>query len=118
MKIFFTVVLALNLLVEGMAAFTLIGGPQGISAAGTGGQWSMHYGFAAIAIASAGLWLWPYRNNKAAVTAVLGMLMIFHVGLFTSLSIAGDQQAGVMIHAVMSVLCILLFTQRSKWCTA
>ena len=69
MKIFFTVVLALNLLVEGMAAFTLIGGPQGISAAGTGGQWSMHYGFAAIAIASAGLWLWPYRNNKAAVTA-------------------------------------------------
>ena len=35
MKLFFTIVLMLNLLVEGMAAYTLIGGPQGIAAAGT-----------------------------------------------------------------------------------
>ena len=118
MKLFFTIVLMLNLLIEGMAAYTLIGGPQGIAAAGTGGQWSMHYGFAAIAIASAGLWLWPYRSNRTAVTAVLGMLMTFHVGLFTSLSIAGDQQVGVITHAVMSLLCVGLFTQRSKWCPA
>ena len=118
MKIVFSIVLLLNFLVEGLAAFSLISGPQGISAAGTGGQWSMHYGFAAIAIASAGLWLWPHRSDRTAVTAVLGMLMVFHTGLFISLSIAGDQQAGVVIHAVMAVLCIGLFTQRSKWCTA
>lgn len=118
MKIVFSIFLVLNFLVEAMAAVSLLTGPQGIAAAGTGGQWSMHYGFAAIAIASAGWWLWPYRSNRMAVTAVLGMLMTFHVGLFTSLSLAGDQKLGVIIHAVMSVLSIGLFTQRARWCTA
>ena len=117
MKLFFTIVLVLNLLTELLASTTLIGGPDGIAAAGRGGMWSMHYGFAAFAIASASLWLWPYRSNRKAVTAVLGMLMTFHSGLFISLTLAGDQQAGMIIHAVMSVLCIVLFTQRSKWCT-
>ena len=118
MKTLFTVVLVLNFLTETLAATTLIGGPEGFVAAGRGGMWSMHYGFAALAIASASLWIWPYRTNRPVVTAVLGVLMTFHTGLLISLSLAGDQQAGVVIHAVMSVLCIVLFTQRSKWCTA
>ena len=67
-------------------------------------------------IASASLWVWPYRNSLKAVTAVLGVLCTFHTGLFISLSLAGDQQAGQIIHAVMAVLCIVLFTQRAKWC--
>lgn len=117
MKILFVVLLVLNCLTEVLAATTLIGGPDGIAAAGRGGMWSMHYGFAALAIASASLWVWRYRTNLSAVTAVLGVLLTFHTGLFISLTLAGDQQAGMVIHAVLSVLCIVLFTQRSKWCT-
>ena len=117
MKLCFTILLVLNLLTELLASTTLIGGADGIAAAGRGGLWSMHYGFAALAIGSASLWLWPYRSNRKAVTAVLGMLMTFHSGLFISLTLAGDQPAGVVIHGVLSVLCIGMFTQRSKWCT-
>ena len=116
MKILFVVVLVLNLLIEALAATTLIGGPEGIAAAGQGAMWSMHYGFAALAIASASLWVWPYRNSLKAVTAVLGVLCTFHTGLFISLTLAGDQQVGMAIHGVMAALCIVLFTQRAKWC--
>lgn len=116
-KLFITL-LVLNFLTEAMAATMLISGPGGISAAGSGEQWSMHYGFAALAIGSAALWVWPYRNNLNAVTAVLGVLMTFHTGLFISLLVAGDQMVGVVIHAVLAVLCILLFTQRRSWCYA
>lgn len=117
MKILFIILLVLNFLTEAMASSALIGGPEGISAAGQGGMWSMHYGFAALAIGSASLWIWPHRTNMKAVTAVLGVLMTFHSGLFVSLTAAGDQQAGMIIHAVLAVLCIFLFTQRSKWCS-
>jgi hypothetical protein len=116
MKLLFSIVLIANLLIETLAAVTLIGGPNGFAAAGKGGLWSMHYGFAALAIASSSLWLWSQRANTPVVTAVLGVLMTFHTGLFVSLTLAGDQQAGMVIHACMSVLCIFLFTQRSKWC--
>lgn len=117
MKTLFSIVLVLSFLAEALAATTLIGGPGGVAAAGTGGQWSMHYGFAALAIASASLWLWPYRADRRAVTAMLGTLMTFHTGVLLSLVLAGDQQAGVVIHSVLSLSCIVLFTQRSRWCT-
>jgi hypothetical protein len=76
----------------------------------------MHYGFAAAAIASASLWLWPVRTDRRAVTAVLGILMVFHAGIFVSLTTAGDQQAGMIIHAVLTALCVVLMTFRSRWC--
>ena len=117
MKILFNTVLILSLLTEAMAATTLIGGPEGIAAAGKGGMWSMHYGFAAFAIASASLWVWPYRTNIKAVTAILGVLLTFHSGLFVSLALAGDQMVGMIIHAVLASLSLVLFTQRSKWCS-
>jgi hypothetical protein len=116
MRILFIVVLVLNLLTESLAATTLIGGPDGIAAAGKGGMWSMHYGFAALAMASVSLWIWPNRRNLKAVTAVLGVLSTFHTGLFISLTLAGDQQVGQIIHGVMAVLCIVLFTLRAQWC--
>ena len=116
MKLLFTVFLVLHALTELMAAATLIGGPQGISAPGLGEQWSMHYGFAALALASASFWVWPHRGNRAAVTPVLGVRMVFHVGLLVSLATAGDQQAGMVIHAVLALLAIALFSLRSKWC--
>lgn len=118
MQLLFVIVLVLNLLVEGFAAFSLIAGPGGLSAAGTGNQWSMHYGFAALAIASASLWIWPRRTDLSAVTAVLGMLLVFHTGLAVSLATAGDQQAGMVIHVVLAALCLVAFARRSSWCTA
>ena len=63
MKIVFTIFLILNVFTEALAAISLIGGPDGITAAGKGNLWSMHYGFAALAIASASLWIWPYRRR-------------------------------------------------------
>ena len=117
LKVLFIIMLVLNLLTEVMAATALIGGPEGISAAGKGEMWSMHYGFAVLAIASASLWIWPYRTDIKAVTAVLGVLMTFHAVLFLSLTLAGDQAAGMIIHAFLATLCMLLLTQRSRWCS-
>lgn len=116
MRVLLNIALILSLLTEVMAAASLIGGPEGISAAGKGGMWSMHYGFAALAIASATIWIWPHRNNLAAVTAVLGILLTFHSGLFVSLALAGDQMAGMIVHATLALLFIFLFAMRSKWC--
>jgi hypothetical protein len=116
MKHVFTTLLVLNFLTETLAAVALIGGPEGVVAAGQGGMWSMHYGFAALAIASVSLWSWRERSNGRVVTVVLGILLTFHTGLLVSLVLAGDQQAGVVIHAVLATLSIFLFLQRSKWC--
>ena len=119
MKIFFTSVLILNLLLEGLAAASLIGGPQGIfsEAHPEGGMWAMNYGFAALAFASAVFWIWPYRENRQAVTSVLGILLTFHTFMFISLAIPGNQMPGMIAHAVMAVLCLFAFTPRSKWCS-
>jgi len=116
MKIFFSIVLVLSLLTEVMAAVSLIAGPGGIQEPGLGNQWTMHYGFAAFAIASLSIWTWPYRSELPAVTLALGVLMTFHTGLAISLTVAGDQQAGMVIHSVLAVLSIVLFTQRRRWC--
>lgn len=118
MQILFVTFLVVNLLVEALAAVTLITGPGGLSAAGMGNQWSMHYGFAVIAVASASLWIWPWRKDYRAVTAVLGTLLVFHGMLFISLATAGDQSAGMIIHLALATLCLLLFSQRSRWCDA
>ena len=116
MRVLFFVLLVLNLLMESMAAVALIGGPGGIPAAGQGAQWSMHYGFAALAVASVSLWVWPRRNELAAVTVVLGLLLTFHAGLTISLAVAGDQVGGMIGHAVLAVISLVLIMQRSKVC--
>ena len=101
---------------ETMAALALIGGPEGIAAAGQGGQWSMHYGFAALALASVSLWVFPHRRDLAAVTVALGLLLTFHVGLTVSLAVAGDQAGGLIGHAVLAAISLVLITQRTKVC--
>ena len=116
MKALLIVVLILNALTETLAAAMLIGGPNGVQAAGAGEMWSMHYGFAAVAIASIGLWVWPYRRQLAPVSVALGILLTFHSGLFVSLALAGDQAAGVVVHALLAVLCLLLFLRRATLC--
>jgi hypothetical protein len=119
MKHVLAVALALNLGLEGLAAATLIGGPNGLGATGAPamGWWSMHYGFAVIAIASAGVWLWPRRHEFAALTPVLGILATFHLAVLTSLLVAGDQPEGAAAHAVLSVLFVALLALRSKIAT-
>jgi len=129
MKIFFTVFLVLNLLAETLAAVSLIGAPNGLSAAldstitnvadnnpALSKFWSMHYGFAVIAIASAIFWIWPHRSNRAVVTAVLGILMTFHVALFCSLFLEGTQTGGIVLHSILALMAIVLFALRGHWC--
>ena len=119
MKAFFITVLVLNLLTEGMAALVLTTSPESFFAEGQvdGVMWARSYGFAALAIASAGFWVWPYRDNINAVGTVLGILLTFHIGIFISLVISGDQVPGMIAHGILSVLCVSLYTQRSRWCT-
>ena len=117
MKIFFIVVLALNLAFEALAGVTLIMGPTGLGAAeiDPNGMWGMNYGFGALAIASAIIWLWPNRTNSGAVFSVMGMLTTFHVLLSISL-VLGEQMPPAIAHGVMAVLSIVCLTQRDKWC--
>ena len=120
MKMVFTSFLIINFLIEALAASSLIGTPEqvGVANAGPGNMWAMHYGFAVLGFASAVIWLWPYRDHHAAVTAVLGMLMTFHCAVLTSLLLEGVQQAGMIIHSVLALSAIVLFALRSRWCNA
>lgn len=120
MKNIFVGFLVLNLLIEGLAAAFLIGGPQGIlsdAQSPDGILWAANYGFAAIAIASAIFWIWPSRDSRAAVGAVLGILLTFHAMVFVSFAIQGNQLPPTVIHAVMAALAIVLYLQRSKYTT-
>ena len=118
MKNFFTGYLVLNFILEGLAAITLIGATLGLFSIEQleSGTWSMNYGFAAIAIASAILWVWPHRARREAVGPVLGILLSFHTLVFVSFAIQGNQVQPTIVHGVMAVLAIYLYSQRSKWC--
>ena len=65
MKTLFTTYLLLNLILEGIAAVTLVGAGLGLFTIAQleSGMWSMNYGFAAIAIASALFCVWPCRSR-------------------------------------------------------
>ena len=121
MKAFFTTFLVLNFLAETLAAVSLIGAENGLAAAlsgngSTNGLWSMHYGFAVISIASAIFWVWPHRTSRKVVTAVLGMLMVFHSALLISLILENSQIGGIVLHTVLALIAIVLFTLRGRWC--
>ena len=116
MRILLMVALVLHLLMELMAAAALIGGPEGITNAGAGNMWSMHYGFAALAIASISVWVWPRRSDLGVVTLTLCILLVFHYGLVLSLFLAGDQMGGMIGHAVLAVLFTILFVGRRQAC--
>ena len=119
MKKVFVGFLVLNFLLEGLAAVFLIGGPQGVfsDAQSDGMMWAMNYGFAAAAIASAIFWIWPGRDNRQAVGAVLGILLAFHAMIFVSFAIQGDQIPYVLVHGVMAVFAVVLYAKRSAYTT-
>lgn len=114
----FTTYLILNLILESVAAVTLIGAGLGlfVIAQLESGMWSMNYGFAAIAIASAIFWVWPHRAKRGAAGAVLGILLAFHALVSVSFAIQGDQVPPAVVHGLMALLGVILYAQRSKWC--
>lgn len=115
----FTTYLVLNLILETLAAVTLIGGAMEFFSVGgfEAGMWALNFGFAAIAIASAIFWVWPHRSTNGAVESVLGILLTFHLLISVSFAIQGNQEVPVVIHAVMAVLAIYCYSQRAKWCS-
>ena len=119
MKRLFTTYLVMNLLLETLAAVTLIGGAMGLFSVGgfEAGMWAMNYGFASLAMASAVFWVWPHRSTHAAVETVLGILLTFHALISVAFAIQGNQELPVVIHAVMAVLAIYFYLQRTKWCS-
>ena len=118
MRKLFVGYLVLNLLLEGLAAVTLIGAALGVFSIANldSGLWSMNYGFAAVAIASAIFWVWPHRSRLEAVGPVLGILLAFHALVTVSFAIHGNQVPAVIVHGVMAALGIFLFSQRATWC--
>lgn len=119
MKHLFTTYLVLNLILESIAAVTLIGAGLGLFAiAGfESGMWSMNYGFAAIAVASAIFWVWPHRSKRDVVAPVLGMLLAFHALVAVSFAVQGSHVPSIVVHGIMGLLGILLYARRSAWCT-
>ena len=111
--------LVLNLLLEGLAAVLIISGPQGVPSVANadGMMWAMNYGFAAAAIASALFWIWPSRDSRQAVGAVLGVLVAFHAMLFVSVAIQGNQVPYVAVHGAMAVIGGILYATRSSYTT-
>jgi len=118
MKNLFITYLVLNLMLEGIAAVTLVGAGLGLFTIAQleSGMWSMNYGFAAIAIASALFWVWPHRSKSEVVGPVLGILLAFHALISLSFSIQGDQIPSIIVHGVMALLGVFLFRRRSTWC--
>jgi len=118
MRNLFTGYLVLNLLLEGLAAITLIGGALGVISIADleSGMWSMNYGFAAIAIASAIFWVWPHRSRREAVGPILGILLSFHTLVSVSFAIQGNQAPPMVVHGVMAALAVFLYARRTTWC--
>jgi hypothetical protein len=118
MKKLFTTYLILNLILEGIAAVTLIGAGLGLFTIAQleSGMWSMNYGFAAIAIASALFWVWPHRSKRDVVGPVLGILLAFHALVSVSFAIEGTQMPSIVVHGIMALLALFLYARRSTWC--
>ena len=114
MKKLFAALLILNFLLEAMASAALIFSPVGVLSPGLGEQWSMHYGFAAFTIATIGLWVWPVRHVPEIITATIGILMTFHIATLTSLTVAGDQQGGQILHGILATMAVVLFVLRKR----
>jgi len=117
MKNIFIGFLVLNLLFEGLTGVLLVAGSLGAQAdmPTDGMNWMMNYGFAALAVASAILWIWPDRSNRHAVGAVLGILLVFHLMLCASIAIQGGQLLYVAIHGAMAALALFLYVKRSAY---
>ena len=78
--------------------------------------WAWNYAFVALAVGSAVFWAWPHRESFAATGAVLGLLFSFHLAIAVALAIADKLFVDVVLHGVFALVCLYLFSQRSRWC--
>lgn len=120
MKKLFSAALIFNLVVEWIAAAVLIGAPETLFPDGhpVGIDWARNYGFAALAIGTAALWVWPHRGDMKASGTILGILLTFHISISVAMAVAGNMLEALVLHSLMAVMFIYLYTQRAKWCTA
>ena len=118
MKKVYSAVLIANLLIESVGAIALFAAPDFLVDTGNASAvlWSWNYGFVALAVGSAVFWAWPHRDSFAAVGAVLGILLSFHLAIAVALAIADELFIDVVLHGAFAALCVYLFAQRSKWC--
>lgn len=118
MKKLYSAVLVANLLIEAVGAAALFAAPGMLVDAENASalMWARNYGFVALAVGSAVFWTWPHRDSFQAAGAVLGILLSFHIAISVALAIAGELFVDVVLHGAFAVVCVYLFTQRSKWC--
>lgn len=118
MKKLYSTVLIANLLVESIGALALFAAPDFLVDTGNANAvlWAWNYGFVTLGVGSAVFWTWPHRDNFAAAGAVLGILFSFHLAIAVALAIADELFVDVVLHGAFAVLCLWLFTQRSRWC--
>lgn len=118
MKKLYSAVLIANLLIEAFGAAALFAAPGFLVDAENASAllWSRNYGFVALAVGGAVFWTWPHRDSFPAAGAVLGILLSFHLAIAVALAIADELFVDVVLHGGFAVVCLYLFTQRSKWC--
>jgi len=118
MKKLYTAILIANLVIECVGVAVLFTAPAFLVDAENASalMWSRNYGFVALAVGSAVFWAWPYRDNFAATGVVLGIIASFHMAIAVAFAVADELFVDVVLHGVFAVICLFLFTQRSKWC--
>ena len=118
MKKLYSAILIANLLIECVGASALFAAPEFLVDTGNASAmlWARNYGFVALAVGSAVFWTWPHRDSFAAVGAVLGIFFSFHLAIAIALTISDELFVDVVLHGAFAVLCLYLFTKRSKWC--
>ncbi len=118
MKRVYSAVLIANLLVEAAGAFVLFALPDMIvdTDSASAMLWAWNYGFVALGVGSAVFWTWAHRDSYAAAGAVLGLLFSFHLAIAVALALAQELFLDVVLHGAFAVVCLYLFTQRTRWC--
>ena len=118
MKQLLNATLVLNFLVEAPVGAALALAPENFLAPDqvAGALWARNYGVAAFSVASLSVWLWPKRHDFSAVSLGLGFFITFHPMLAIALLTSGGQTVGVVIHTVLSISFVLLFSTRTRWC--
>ena len=120
MKKFYTTILIANLVIESIGAGALFMAPWFLVDASNASAllWSWNYGFVALAVGGTVFWAWPHRDDFAASGVVLGVLFSFHLAISVALAIVNELFIDIVLHGVFAMLCLYLYTQRSRWCLA
>ena len=118
MKWVLIVALILNVLIEAPVGAFLILAPEAFLPPDQADQafWARNYGVGAFSVACMSLWIWPKRNDFAALGVGLGFLITFHPILTVVLLASGVQPVGAVLHGVLAILFALAFFQRRRWC--